>query len=58
MRITKIYYISVLKLADLEAPLIENILNINLKSQKRVWEVKKIIDLDLISNNKWKDLVK
>ena len=32
MRITRTYYILVLKLVDLEVPLIENILNINLKS--------------------------
>ena len=54
IRITKIRYILVLKLADSEAPLIENILNINLKSQKKVWEIKKIINLGLIDNNKQK----
>ena len=36
IKITKVKYISVLKLADPEAPLIENILNINPKSQEKV----------------------
>ena len=36
IRITRIYYILVLKLTDPEVPLIENILNINPKSQKKV----------------------
>ena len=35
MRITRIYYILVLKLADSEAPLIKDILDINPKSQKK-----------------------
>ena len=41
MRITRIRYISVLKLIDPEVPLIENIPDINPKSQEKVWEVKK-----------------
>ena len=36
IKITEIRYILVLKLADLEAPLIENIPDINPKSQKKV----------------------
>ena len=51
MKITKIRYVSVLKLADLEAPLIKNILDIDPKSQEKVWEVKKILNIDLINNN-------
>ena len=38
----KIWHILVLKLADPEAPLIEDVPDINPKSQKKVWEVKKI----------------
>ena len=48
----------VLKLVDPEAPLIENIPNINPKSQKKVWKIKKIIDLGLINNNERKYLIK
>ena len=51
MRITRIRYILVLKLVDLEVPLIKNILDINPKSQKKVWEVQKISDINLIDNN-------
>ena len=51
IKITKIKYVSVLKLADSEAPLIKNILDINPKSQEKVWEVKKILDIGLINNN-------
>ena len=58
MRITRIYYILVLELADPEVPFIKNILDINLKSQKKVWEVKKIINLGLINNNKRKYFIK
>ena len=36
IRITKIYYILILKLADLEALLIKNIPDINFKSQEKV----------------------
>ena len=54
----RICYILVLKLVDLEAPLIENISDINPKSQEKVWEIKKIIDLGLIDNNKQKYFVK
>ena len=52
IKITKICYILVLELVDLEAPLIKNIPDIDPKSQKKVWEIKKIIDLGLINNNK------
>ena len=58
MRITRTYYILVLKLVDPEAPLIKNILDINPKSQKKVQKIKKIINSELINNNKWKYLVK
>ena len=51
MRITRIYYILVLKLVDLEAPLIEDIPDIDPESQKKVWEIKKILDIGLINNN-------
>ena len=47
----KIRYILVLKLADLEAPLIDNIPDINPESQEKVWEVKKILNIGLINNN-------
>ena len=47
----RIQYILILKLIDPEAPLIENILDINPKSQEKVWEVKKILDIDLIDNS-------
>ena len=46
----RIRYILVLKLVDLEAPLIKDISDIDLKSQEKVWEVKKILDIDLINN--------
>ena len=51
IKITKIRHISVLKLTDSEAPLIKNIPDINPKSQKKVWEVKKILDTNLINNS-------
>ena len=51
MRITRIRYVLVLKSADPEAPLIENIPDINSKSQEKVWEVKKILDIGLINNS-------
>ena len=51
MKITKIRYILVLKLADPEAPLIKDVLDINLKSQEKVWEIKKILNIGLINNN-------
>ena len=58
MKITRIRHVSVLKLVDLEALLMENIPDIDPKSQKKVWEVKKIINLGLINNNKRKYLIK
>ena len=51
MRIMRIRYISVLELADPEVPLIKDIPDIDPKSQEKVWEVKKILDIDLINNN-------
>ena len=58
MKITKIRHILVLKLADPEAPLIKNIPDINPKSQKKVWEIKKILNIDLINNSQSKYLIK
>ena len=52
IKIMRICYVLVLKLVNLEAPFMENILNINPKSQKKVWEIKEIINLRLIDNNK------
>ena len=51
MKITRIKHISVLKLVDSEAPLIKDIPNINPKSQKKVWEIKKILNISLINNS-------
>ena len=51
MKITKIRYVSVLKLVDPEAPLIKNIPDINPKSQEKVWEIKKILNTNLINNS-------
>ena len=42
MRITRIRHILVLELADPEASLMENIPDIDLKSQEKVWEETKI----------------
>ena len=47
----RIRHILVLELADPEALLIEDILDINPKSQGKIWEVKKILDISLINNN-------
>ena len=59
IKITKIYYILVLKLVDPEASFIKkNIPDIDPESQKKVWEIKKIINLGLINNNKRKYLIK
>ena len=58
IKIIRIKYVLVLKLADPEAPLIKNISDIDLKSQKKVWEIKKILDIDLINNSQPKYLVK
>ena len=41
----------VLKLVDPEAPLIKYISDINPKSQKEVWEIKKILNINLINNS-------
>ena len=51
MKIIRIRHVSVLKSADPEALLIKNILDIDPESQKKVWEIKKILDTDLINNN-------
>ena len=51
-------HVSVLKSADLETPLIKDILDINLKNQEKVWEVKKILNIGLINNGQLKYLIK
>ena len=51
IKIIKIRYILVLELVDLEALLIKNILNINPKSQEKIWEIKKILNINLINNS-------
>ena len=51
IKITRIRHVSVLKLADPEASLIKNISDIDPKSQEKVWEVKKILNINLINNN-------
>ena len=51
MKITRIKHVLVLKPADLEALLIKDILDINLKSQEKVWEIKKILNIGLMDNN-------
>ena len=51
IRIIRIWYILVLELVDSEASFMEKVLNINLKSQEKVWEIKKILDIGLIINN-------
>ena len=58
IRITKIRHILVLKSADPEAPLIKDIPDIDPKSQKKVWEIKRILDTDLINNSQLKYLIK
>ena len=50
IKIIRIRHISVLKLVDPEAPLIKNIPDINLKSQEKVWKIKKILNINLINN--------
>ena len=51
IKITKIRYVSVLEPADPEVLLIKDMLDIDPKSQKKVWEIKKILDIDLMDNN-------
>ena len=51
MWITQIRYILIFELADPEASLVQNILDINPKSQEKVWEVKKILDTGLINSS-------
>ena len=58
IKITQIYYILVLKLADPEAPLIKDVLYIDPKSQEKVWKVKKIINLELMNDGERKYLIK
>ena len=58
MKIARIRHVSVLEPADPGAVIMENVPDINSKSQKKVWEVKKILNLKLINNNERKYLVK
>ena len=51
IKITRIRHILDLKLVDPEALLIKNIPDISLKSQEKIWKVKKILDIGLINNN-------
>ena len=51
MKIIKIRYILVLKLVDPEASLIKDIPDIDPKSQEKVWEIKKILNINLINNS-------
>ena len=51
IKITKIRHILVLESADSEAPLIKDIPDIDSESQKKVWEVKKILNTNLINNS-------
>ena len=51
IKIIRIRYILILELVDPEVPLIKDILNIDPKSQEKVWEVKKILNIDLINNS-------
>ena len=51
IKIMRIRYILILKLVDSEAPLIKDIPDINPKSQKKVWEIKKILNAGLINNS-------
>ena len=58
IRITRICYISVLKLADSETPFIKDIPNINSKSQKKIEEITRILNINLINNGQLKYLIK
>ena len=51
IKITRIRHVLVLELVDLEAPLMKDIPDINPKSQKKIWEVKKILNINLINDN-------
>ena len=47
----RIRYILVLKLVDSEVSLMEDVLDINPKSQEKVWKIKRILDIGLINNS-------
>ena len=51
MKIIRIRHVSVLESADPEAPLIKDIPDIDPESQEKVWEIKKILDINLIKNS-------
>ena len=50
IKILYIWYISVLETAHKNILLMTDTLDIDPESQEKVWEVKKILDLDLINN--------
>ena len=54
----RIRYVLVLKLVDPEVLLIEDMPNINFKSQEKVWKIKKILNINLINNGQPKYLIK
>ena len=58
MQIMRTYHILILELVDPEVSFIGDIPDIDLKSQKHVWKIKKIINLKLINNGERKYLVK
>ena len=51
IKIIRIRYVLVLELVDLGALLIKDVPDIDPKNQKKVWEVKKILDINLINNS-------
>ena len=51
IKIIKIRHVLILELADSEVPLMKDIPDINPKSQEKVWEVKKILNINLINNS-------
>ena len=51
IEIIRIRYVSVLELVNSEVSLMTDILDINPESQEKVWEIKKILDIDLINNS-------
>ena len=51
IKIIRICHVSVLKLVDSEIFLIKNMPDIDPENQEKVWEVKKILNTDLINNS-------
>ena len=58
IKILCVQYISVLEPADPDILVIEDTPDIDPKSQKKMWEVNKILDIGLIDNNQQKYLIK